>query len=120
MMNVNNQPKFSKGWSAELSGFYRSKGVDGQIMILPSGRYQVVFPRKQVLKKIKEASGLTSGICSIRKIEGYMNFKIQKPASEQKGFKNSKRHIHLPLWKTIKDNRSNRKTGVAQRKNQTG
>ncbi len=38
LFNVNNQFRFSKGWSAELSGFYRTKGVEGQIMIEPLGQ----------------------------------------------------------------------------------
>lgn len=31
--NANNQFSFKKGWSAELSGFYRTKGLEGQIII---------------------------------------------------------------------------------------
>src|SRR5678815_4295504 len=38
LFNVSNQFKFNKGWSAELSGFYRSKGVEGQIEIEPMGQ----------------------------------------------------------------------------------
>jgi iron complex outermembrane receptor protein len=38
LFNVNNQFKFNKGWSAELSGFYRTKGVEGQIIIQPMGQ----------------------------------------------------------------------------------
>ena len=38
LFNVNNQFRFGKGWSAELSGFYRSKGVEGQIIIQPMGQ----------------------------------------------------------------------------------
>ncbi|HEX2630311.1 MAG TPA: TonB-dependent receptor [Chitinophagaceae bacterium] len=38
LFNVNNQFRFEKGWSAELSGFYRTKGVDGQILIQPLGQ----------------------------------------------------------------------------------
>ncbi|HUR10472.1 MAG TPA: outer membrane beta-barrel family protein [Flavitalea sp.] len=36
-LNVNNQLKFKKGWSAELSGWYRSKGVEGQMVLQPMG-----------------------------------------------------------------------------------
>ncbi|CAN5137914.1 outer membrane beta-barrel family protein [soil metagenome] len=47
--NLSNQFKFKKGWSADLSGFYRTKGVEGQVIIDPmwqvSGGVQ-----KQVLK----------------------------------------------------------------------
>jgi hypothetical protein len=49
LFNVNNQFKFEKGWSAELSGFYRTKGVDGQIIIQPMGQLSVGVG-KQVMK----------------------------------------------------------------------
>ncbi len=37
LFNINNQFSFSKSWSAELSGWYRSKGIEGQIIIFPMG-----------------------------------------------------------------------------------
>jgi hypothetical protein len=46
---VNNQFSFGKGWSAELSGFYRTKGVEGQIIIQPMGQMSAGVS-KQVLK----------------------------------------------------------------------
>lgn len=49
LVNINNQFKFKKGWSAELSGFYRSKGVEGQLIIKPMGQVSVGI-QKQVLK----------------------------------------------------------------------
>ena len=49
MFNVNNQFKFNKGWSAELSGFYRTKGVEGQILIQPMGQMNIGVG-KQVMK----------------------------------------------------------------------
>ena len=49
LFNVNNQFKFNKGWGAELSGFYRTKGVEGQIQINPLGQASV-GATKQVLK----------------------------------------------------------------------
>jgi iron complex outermembrane receptor protein len=50
LFNVNNQFKFNKGWSAEVSGFYRTKGVDGQIIIQPLGQLSAGIA-KQVLKE---------------------------------------------------------------------
>lgn len=47
--NINNQFKFSKGWSAEISGWYRTKGIEGQIIIEPMGACNVGVG-KQVLK----------------------------------------------------------------------
>jgi hypothetical protein len=49
MFNVNNQFRFGKDWSAELSGFYRTKGIDGQIMIQPLGQVAAGVS-KQVMK----------------------------------------------------------------------
>ena len=47
--NANNQFKFKKGWSAELSGFYRSKWIEGQIMGNPIWSISTGV-QKQVLK----------------------------------------------------------------------
>lgn len=49
MTNINNQFKFKKGWSAELSGFYRSKGIEGQIITNPMWQITSAV-QKQVLK----------------------------------------------------------------------
>ncbi len=49
MFNVNNQFKFEKGWSAELSGFYRTRGIDGQIVINALGQMSGGIS-KQVMK----------------------------------------------------------------------
>ena len=49
MANVNNQFKFKNGWSGELSGFYRSKGIEGQIVVNGLWRMDAGI-QKQVLK----------------------------------------------------------------------
>lgn len=49
LVNINNQFKFNKGWSAELSGWYRTKGIEGQIVIDPMGAASAGVS-KQVLK----------------------------------------------------------------------
>lgn len=50
MGNLTNTFTFGKGWSAELSGFYRSKGVDG--LIVANKMYAVNSAiSKQILKK---------------------------------------------------------------------
>ncbi|MBC7865917.1 MAG: TonB-dependent receptor, partial [Gloeobacteraceae cyanobacterium ES-bin-316] len=55
LVNINNQITFKKGWSAELSGFYRTKGIEGQIQIqnmgqLNAGVQKQVFKQKGSLK----------------------------------------------------------------------
>ncbi|MEO6550770.1 MAG: outer membrane beta-barrel protein [Ferruginibacter sp.] len=49
LVNVNNQFKLKKGWSAELSGFYRTSGIEGQIIIRPMGQLNAGV-QKQILK----------------------------------------------------------------------
>ncbi|MEO6406647.1 MAG: outer membrane beta-barrel family protein, partial [Ferruginibacter sp.] len=49
MMNVNNQFNFKKGWAAELSGFYRTAGIEGQIKIQSISQFNAGVS-KQVLK----------------------------------------------------------------------
>lgn len=48
--NVNNQFKLGQGWSGELSGFYRSKGIEGQIVSNAMWRMDAGV-QKQILKK---------------------------------------------------------------------
>ncbi len=55
LVNVNNQLKFKKGWSAEVSGWYRTKGIEGQIAIrslaqLNAGVQKLVIKNKGTLK----------------------------------------------------------------------
>ncbi len=50
MAQAQQQFKFGKGWSAELSGFYRSKGLEGVIFIDPIIQVNAGFS-KQVLKE---------------------------------------------------------------------
>ena len=49
MVQLQQQFKFNKGWSAELSGFYRSKGVEGVIYIKPIAQVNAGVS-KQILK----------------------------------------------------------------------
>ena len=52
MVQLQNQFKFNKGWSAEMSGFYRSKGLEGVIYIQP-----VVQVNAGVSKQIMKNNG---------------------------------------------------------------
>lgn len=50
IININNQFKFNKEWSAELSGFYRTKGIEGQITIDPLSQVNAGV-QKEILKQ---------------------------------------------------------------------
>lgn len=49
VLNMNNQFTFNHGWSGELSGWIRTKGIDGQIITYPMGALTAGIG-KQVLK----------------------------------------------------------------------
>jgi outer membrane receptor protein involved in Fe transport len=49
LVSVNNQFKFNKGWSAELSGWYGTKGIEGQIIVSPLSQVTLAA-QKQILK----------------------------------------------------------------------
>jgi iron complex outermembrane receptor protein len=49
MTNINNQFTLGKGWSAELSGFFRSKNIQGILVSQPMGVINIGFG-KQILK----------------------------------------------------------------------
>jgi hypothetical protein len=49
MFQAQQQFKFDKGWGAEVSGFYRTKGLEGVIFIQPIGQVNAGFS-KQIMK----------------------------------------------------------------------
>ena len=49
MVQVQQQFKFAKTWTAEVSGFYRSKGLEGVIYIKPMKQFNAAIS-KQVMK----------------------------------------------------------------------
>lgn len=77
MLNVNNQFKFKKGWSAELSGWYRSKGVEGQILIDPMGAVAAGLS-KQVLKEKGTLKLNIRDMFYTQKVTGTIDFQTTK------------------------------------------
>lgn len=73
MANINNQFKFKKGWSAELSGWYRSKGVEGQILIDPLGAAAAGIS-KQVFKSKGTLKLNVRDMFYTQKVKGTINF----------------------------------------------
>jgi outer membrane receptor protein involved in Fe transport len=74
LVSLNNQMKFSKGWSAELSGWYRTKGVEGQIIIEPFGALSAGVS-KQVMKGKGTVKLNIRDIFYTQWVEGDINFK---------------------------------------------
>lgn len=73
LANINNQFRFKKGWSAELSGWYRTKGVEGQIAIKSLGQLNAGV-QKQVLKNKGTLKLNVNDVLNTRSPRGEINF----------------------------------------------
>lgn len=73
-MNVNNQLTFGKGWSGEVSGWYRTKGIWGQIKSYPMGALNAGIS-KQVLKDKGSVKIAVRDIFYTQPPKGDINFK---------------------------------------------
>jgi hypothetical protein len=74
MFNMNNQFKFKKGWSAELSGWYRTKGIEGQIMLKSMGALSAGVS-KQIIKGKGSVRVNVRDIFYTQMPRGQINFK---------------------------------------------
>lgn len=82
LVNVNNQFKFKKGWSAELSGFYRTSGIEGQILIKPMGQLTAGV-QKQVLKNKGTLKLNVRDLLYTMKTNGEINFQRTEASFHQ-------------------------------------
>lgn len=111
--NVNNQFKFNKGWSAELSGWYRTKGIEGQIAINQMGAASFGVA-KQVIKGKGTVKLNVRDMFYTQQASGDINFQ-----STQAHFKNTRdsRVANISFvyrfGKQMKESRQRRNTGGA-------
>ena len=113
MGNMNNMFKFKHGWSAELSGWYRTSGIEGQIYVQPMGQVSTAIA-KQIMK---EQGALKLGLRDIfytQQVKGSIDFQ-QTEAT----FHNSRDSRQLSLTftyrfgKAIKGAQNNHHSGGA-------
>ncbi len=113
MGNMTNQFKFSRGWSAELSGWYRTSGIEGQIYVQPMGQSTIAFA-KQIMK---EKASLKLGLRDIfytQQVRGTIDFQ-----QTQATFHNTRDSRQLSLTfnyrfgQTVKGARNNQHSGGA-------
>jgi len=71
--NINNQFKFNKGWSAEISGFYNTKSKDGQFIVQGFGQASAGIG-KQVLKNKGTIRLNARDIFWTQKIDGQIKY----------------------------------------------
>jgi iron complex outermembrane receptor protein len=73
LLNVNNQFSLAHGWSGELSGFYRTKGVEGQVVVDPLGQGTVAISRK-ILKDKASLKLAVRDFLYTNSVKGYIDF----------------------------------------------
>jgi iron complex outermembrane receptor protein len=72
-LNVNNQFTLPHGFSAELSGWYRTKGVEGQVVIYSLGQATAAVSKKVMHDKASIKLGVRD-LLYTNKPHGYLNF----------------------------------------------
>ena len=111
--NVNNQFKLNKGWSAELSGWYRTKGIEGQIMIEPMGSASVGVS-KQILKQKGSLRLNVRDVFYTQFPRGHINFQNTEAYFEnRRDSRVANLTFSYRFGKPIKDQRQRRKVGGA-------
>jgi len=73
LLNMNNQFTIKNGWGAEISGWYRSKGVEGQLKLDPMGAASAAVSKKL----LKDKASLKLSIRDIfytQQAKGSINF----------------------------------------------
>jgi iron complex outermembrane recepter protein len=73
MTNISNQFTLPKGWGAELSGFYRSGGVEGVLAMRSMGAINVGFT-KQVLKNKGTLRLVVRDVLYTQQFRGYSRY----------------------------------------------
>jgi iron complex outermembrane receptor protein len=96
MVNLNNQFRFDKGWGAELSGWYRTKGVEGQIIVQPMGQAAAAVS-KQMLKDKASLKLAVRDIFYTGVVKGFINFQ-----QTQASFQNSRDSRQVSLTFTYR------------------
>ena len=72
--NVNNQIRFNQKWSGELSGWYRTPGLEGQVYLQDFGQLNIGVAR-QVLKSKGSVKLTIRDLLYTQKVNGNMKFK---------------------------------------------
>ena len=74
MFNMNNQFRFNNGWGAELSGWYRTRGIEGQILLKAFGQLSAGVS-KQVMKGKGSVKLSVRDVFYTQMPKGEINFK---------------------------------------------
>jgi outer membrane receptor protein involved in Fe transport len=113
LFNVTNQFKFDKEWSGELSGFYRTKGIEGQIQIEQLGQLTTGVS-KQVMKGKGSVRLNLRDVFYTNWVQGAINFqKTEATFKNKRDSRVASISFTYRFGKPIKGPQNNRKKGGA-------
>jgi iron complex outermembrane receptor protein len=113
LFNASNQFQMGKGWNAELSGWYRSSGLDGQILIFPLAQVSGGFS-KTILKGAGSIKVNVRDIFFMNKVKGEMNFQnTEVHFSQTRDSRNVSLAFNWRFGKPVKDGAPRRRAGAA-------
>jgi iron complex outermembrane recepter protein len=73
LVNINNQFSLPGGWGGELSGFYRTKGVEGQVIVDPMGQGSAAISKK-IMKDKASLKLAVRDLLYTNQVHGYIDF----------------------------------------------
>jgi iron complex outermembrane receptor protein len=115
--NANNQFNFGKGWSGELGGWYRSRGLEGQILIYPLAQISGGFG-KTIFNGKGSVKFNVRDIFFTNKVEGKIEFQGTEAHFQQT--RDSRNFTLAFTWrfgKPIKDAPKRRNSGAESEQN---
>ncbi len=111
-VNINNQFAFKKGWSAELSGFYRTKAIEGQLIIHAISQVNAGV-KKDILKGKGSLKLNIKDMLGPMKVKGNIDFQnTQASFNQQRDSRTIALNFNYRFGKPIKGLK-NRKSGGA-------
>ena len=107
--NITNRFSMKKGWSAELSGVYNSRMIEGQIVILPSWRMDAGI-QKKILKDKGSLKLSVRDLLNTSKMVGFIRFQQIDLDIHNKNYQSARLTFSYRFGKPAKNGQS-RKTG---------
>lgn len=74
LINISNQINLGNNWSAEVGGFYRTKGVEGVFVINPIGQVQFGISKSVINKKGNIKLSVRDVFATQSNIKGYIKY----------------------------------------------
>ncbi|MHA4812005.1 TonB-dependent receptor domain-containing protein [Flavitalea flava] len=117
LLNVNNQFTFGKGWGGELSGFYRTKGVEGQIVVKSMGQASAALSKKLLQDKASLKLGIRD-LFYTNQVNGYINFQqTEATFHNQRDSRQVSLSFTYRFGKLLKSSAGKRSNGAGEEQN---